>query len=191
MAMWVQRYLFSRKVLADVFQLTNGEGNYLRHLTLSAQLARSARRRECADDADIADSGIAQAYIAWKDSLSLQDKPLRLPGLSYTDEQLFFVSFARIWASIARPAAAVQQVRTDPHSPRYWRTTGTLRNLEAFHKAWGCKAGSGVSRRCLEEEEIRADGSDESAQEGSVCVVVSVGRRVAEKERRRDRPRVR
>lgn len=95
---------------------------------------------------DIADSGLAQAYIAWKDSLNAdKSKPLRLPGLDYTDDQLFFVAYARVWAQVTRPAVAVQRVRTDPHSPPYWRATGTLRNLEAFHEAFKCKVGSGVS----------------------------------------------
>lgn len=93
---------------------------------------------------DIADSGLAQAYIAWKDSTSLLSKEDwdRLPGLNYSPEQLFFLSFARAWVQLTRPATAVSRVRTDPHSPPYWRATGTLKNLDAFHKAWGCKSGT-------------------------------------------------
>jgi endothelin-converting enzyme len=99
-----------------------------------------------ADIPDIGDSGLAQAYTAWKSvTKSSNTKELRLPGLDYTSEQLFFLSFARIWAQLTRPATAVSRIRTDPHSPPYWRATGTLRNLDVFHKAFGCKAGSRVS----------------------------------------------
>jgi endothelin-converting enzyme len=100
---------------------------------------------------DIADSGLAQAYTAWKSSLSHssedkdKDAPLRLPGLDYTPDQLFFIAFARVWEQLTRPATAVVRVRTDPHSPPYWRATGTLRNLGAFHEAFECKVGSKVS----------------------------------------------
>lgn len=96
---------------------------------------------------DIADSGLAQAYGAWKASLktSADQTGLRLPGLDFSEDQLFFISFARIWANLIRPASAVSRVRTDPHSPAYWRVTGPLRNMEAFHKAFGCKTGSPVS----------------------------------------------
>ncbi|OWT41367.1 endothelin-converting enzyme [Cryptococcus neoformans] len=91
---------------------------------------------------DIADSGLAQAYAAWKTSVSDGPSSERLPGLDYSDDQLFFLAFARVWAQLIRPATAVSRIRTDPHSPPYWRVMGTLRNLEAFHQAWGCKTGS-------------------------------------------------
>jgi endothelin-converting enzyme len=94
---------------------------------------------------DIGDSGLAQAYSAWKAVTKSSSKELRLPGLDYTPEQLFFLSFARIWAQLVRPATAVSRIRTDPHSPPYWRATGTLRNFDVFHKAFNCKAGSRVS----------------------------------------------
>jgi len=92
---------------------------------------------------DIADSGLAQAYIAWRNTAET-NSTVRLPGLDYTDEQLFFLAYARVWAQLTRPATAVSRVRTDPHSPPYWRAIGTLRNLKAFHEAFQCKSGSGV-----------------------------------------------
>ncbi|WVN86683.1 uncharacterized protein L203_101855 [Cryptococcus depauperatus CBS 7841] len=93
---------------------------------------------------DIGDSGLAQAFIAWKNSVSSESTSERLPGLDYSDDQLFFLAFARIWAQLTRPATAVSRIRTDPHSPPYWRTIGTLRNLPAFHEAFHCKVGSGM-----------------------------------------------
>ncbi|WVQ78577.1 hypothetical protein IAT38_000663 [Cryptococcus sp. DSM 104549] len=102
---------------------------------------------------DIADSGLAQAFSAWKSSTDLTPSE-RLPGLDYSDEQLFFLAFARVWAQLTRPATAVSRVRTDPHSPPYWRAVGTLRNLDAFHKAFGCKAGSGMNPPKKEQCEL-------------------------------------
>ena len=100
---------------------------------------------------------------------------MTLPGLKYTHEQLFFLSFARIWASTAsyvfslflcstesltqflsrfaipffRPAQAVAGVRTDPHSPNKFRIEGTLRNFPKFAETWQCKEGSRVSHVSL------------------------------------------
>ncbi len=93
--------------------------------------------------------------MAWKQLLadSAQPAELRLPGLAFTDDQLFFIAFARVWANLVRPATAVSHVRNDPHSPNYWRTTGTLRNLEPFHRAFGCKVGSGVSAHSADDSE--------------------------------------
>ncbi|KIR28825.1 endothelin-converting enzyme [Cryptococcus deuterogattii LA55] len=62
------------------------------------------------------------AYTAWKSSIPDGSSSERLPGLDYSDEQLFFIAFARVWAQLIRPATAVSRIRTDPHSPPYWRT---------------------------------------------------------------------
>jgi endothelin-converting enzyme len=92
---------------------------------------------------NIGDSGIIQAYRAWKAqySASLKDgNEYTLPGLPYTKEQLFFIAFGRVWAQNIKPAAAVQRVRTDPHSPNNFRVEGTLFNVPEFAKAFNCSA---------------------------------------------------
>jgi endothelin-converting enzyme len=102
---------------------------------------------------NIGDSGLIQAYRAWKmqysDSLQA-GKEYALPGLPYTKEQLFFISFGRVWAQNIKPAAAVQRVRTDPHSPNSYRVEGTLSNVPEFAKAFNCSAKAKV-RRCASE----------------------------------------
>ncbi|KXN90536.1 Endothelin-converting enzyme 1 [Leucoagaricus sp. SymC.cos] len=65
-----------------------------------------------------------------------------LPGLNYTREQLFFISFGRIWARAMKPAAAVQRIRTDPHSPSRYRVDGTVSNIPEFAKAFNCPKGA-------------------------------------------------
>ncbi|KZV86541.1 zincin [Exidia glandulosa HHB12029] len=94
---------------------------------------------------NIGDSGIVQAFRAWHaqfdDSFAAGNEYI-LPGLNYTREQLFFIAFGRIWASITRPATALQLVRVDPHSPNRFRVEGTLYNTPEFAKAFNCKPGS-------------------------------------------------
>ncbi|KAF8610076.1 zincin [Ceratobasidium sp. AG-I] len=87
---------------------------------------------------NLADSGVIQAYRAWK-SVSNANADFTLPGLNYTQEQLFWISFGRIWATKIKPAYAVQRARTDPHSPGLYRVDGTLSNIPAFAEAFGCK----------------------------------------------------
>lgn len=107
---------------------------------------------------NIGDSGIIQAYRAWKaqfnDSLKAGNEYL-LPGLNHTRydiadlmscithtavcrDQLFFIAFGRIWAENIKPEALVQRVRTDPHSPNQYRVDGTLHNIPEFAKAFNC-----------------------------------------------------
>lgn len=92
----------------------------------------------------IGDLGLIQAYNAWKEAEE-EEKSLRLPGLNFTDEQLFFISFARGWARHTRPAETLNRIKTDPHAPTKWRVDGTLRNTPEFAKAFGCPMNSSVS----------------------------------------------
>ncbi|QRW00071.1 endothelin-converting enzyme [Ceratobasidium sp. AG-Ba] len=98
---------------------------------------------------NLADSGLIQAYRAWK-SVSNAKSDFTLPGLDYTQDQLFWISFARIWATKIKPAYAVQRARTDPHSPGLYRVDGTLSNIPAFAEAFSCKKNTKMNpeKRC-------------------------------------------
>jgi endothelin-converting enzyme len=69
------------------------------------------------------DAGLRVAWKAWKDSLAAEghhQQKLKLPGLAdYTDEQLFFLAFGRIWASTSTPASAKvsSPLRSSPALP--------------------------------------------------------------------------
>ncbi|KAJ7724074.1 hypothetical protein DFH07DRAFT_871903 [Mycena maculata] len=105
---------------------------------------------------NIGDTGLIQAYRAWKaqfsSSLMAGDEYL-LPGLNYTREQLFFISFARIWGNNIKTAAQVQRVRTDPHSPNIFRVDGTVFNIPEFAAAFNCpktaKLNPPPEKQCL------------------------------------------
>ncbi|KAJ7261339.1 hypothetical protein B0H12DRAFT_1106346 [Mycena haematopus] len=105
---------------------------------------------------NIGDTGLIQAYRAWKaqysDSLQAGNEFL-LPGMNYTREQLFFISFGRIWANTMKAAAQVQRVRTDPHSPNIYRVDGTLSNVPEFAAAFNCsktaKLNPPPEKQCL------------------------------------------
>ena len=72
-----------------------------------------------------------------------------MPGLSYSGRQLFWVSYARNWCSVRRPASLkdqvgdmdkecivlnniLDQVLTDPHSPARFRINGPISNQPKF-----------------------------------------------------------
>ncbi|KAF8421477.1 peptidase family M13 [Tirmania nivea] len=89
---------------------------------------------------NIADAGgLNAAFSAWKKRDAQNPSP-ELPGLQgrLTKEQLFFVSYARTWCSKIRKEAAVDRVRTDPHSPAWVRVLGTTANALAFLEAFNC-----------------------------------------------------
>ncbi|PPR08078.1 hypothetical protein CVT24_010539 [Panaeolus cyanescens] len=105
---------------------------------------------------NIGDTGLIQAYRAWKSQYKDSERAgneYLLPGLDFTREQLFFLSFARIWARAMKPAAAVQRIRTDPHSPSRFRVDGTVSNIPEFAKAFNCsnkaKLNPPKDKRCI------------------------------------------
>lgn len=97
---------------------------------------------ELTNGENIADiGGLRVAYRAWQTASQREGegRPAPVPGL--TDDQLFFVSFAQGWCSLATDEYLTMQVRSDPHSPARYRVIGTLSQLPEFHKAFSCEAG--------------------------------------------------
>lgn len=67
---------------------------------------------------NIADSGgIGASFHSWKNNKKACSNK-NLPGLSaWSQEQLFFISYANWWCSKTTPEAAAAGVYTDPHAP--------------------------------------------------------------------------
>ncbi|GAB3573895.1 M13 family metallopeptidase [Hymenobacter daeguensis] len=87
--------------------------------------------------------GLTIAYQAF------QKTPQYKAGKSidgFTPAQRFFLGYAQIWRTNARPEFLRQQVQTDPHSPAQFRTNGPLQNMPEFHGAFGCKDGDKMVR---------------------------------------------
>ncbi|CAF0883727.1 unnamed protein product [Adineta ricciae] len=93
---------------------------------------------------NIADNGgIKISYLAYqklKGHLTQSDHNLRLPGLDYTNDQLFFLAFAHTWCNIETTNAMHFDLTNDPHSPARFRIKGTLQNSDEFAKAFDCKS---------------------------------------------------
>jgi putative endopeptidase len=85
--------------------------------------------------ADVA--GIAAAYDGYRASYAGNEAPAS-QGLS--GDQRFFVSFAQIWRSKARPEAMRSSLITNSHSPGEFRAA-TVRNTDAWYGAFGVKPG--------------------------------------------------
>jgi putative endopeptidase len=71
-----------------------------------------------------------------------------------TPEQRFFLSWAQIWRTNARPEYLRQQVLTDPHSPAQFRTNGPLMNMPQFFEAFGCKDDAKMVRAQQERAKV-------------------------------------
>lgn len=83
--------------------------------------------------------GVAIAYDALQAYMKEHGRPKNINGL--TPEQRFFIAWAQVWMTKARPAALRLQVATDPHAVAEYRTFGPLVNMPEFHKAFEIRPG--------------------------------------------------
>ncbi|CDW57428.1 Peptidase family M13 containing protein [Trichuris trichiura] len=120
---------------------------------------RLTQGENIADNAGVKEAYLASDFLAYKNYIMNNGKEEpRLPGLvNMTNDQIFFLSYAnvsfsplypvgnvgkRFWCGHKKPAASLQQVLTDPHSPEMFRVIGVLSNLDEFAKTFNCKPGS-------------------------------------------------
>ena len=82
--------------------------------------------------------GLNMAYTAYHKSLNGKEAPV-IDGL--TGDQRFFLSWAQVWRAKYRDGVLREQVLSDVHSPAYFRVNGTVRNMEAWYRAFDVKPG--------------------------------------------------
>jgi putative endopeptidase len=83
--------------------------------------------------------GVNVAYDALKMYLKDKGNPGLIDG--FTQEQRFFISWATIWRTKSTDAALINQVKTDPHTPGYFRAIGPIENVNGFFEAFDVKDG--------------------------------------------------
>lgn len=83
--------------------------------------------------------GVSVAYEALQMYLNDHGNPGLISG--YTQDQRFFMSWATVWRTKSTDQYSQNQVKTDPHSPGYYRAFAPLLNVDAFHKAFQTKPG--------------------------------------------------
>lgn len=89
---------------------------------------------------NIADlGGVNVAYDGLQMYLKDNGNPGEIDDLS--PEKRFFISWATIWRTKSRDEALKNQVKSDFHSPGYFRAIGPLENVNAFHEAFNIKEG--------------------------------------------------
>ena len=85
--------------------------------------------------------GLTVAYHAYRLSLGGEEAPV-IDG--YTGDQRFFMSWAQVWRRKFREENLRQRLVTGPHSPDEYRTTGIVRNMDAWYAAFDVKPGDAM-----------------------------------------------
>ncbi|XP_017773210.1 PREDICTED: membrane metallo-endopeptidase-like 1 [Nicrophorus vespilloides] len=92
---------------------------------------------------NIADFGGAKtSYIGYIRWMRKYGPDMKLPGLNYTDKQMYWLSLANIWCANERPESLKFSLLTDVHAPSKFRVNGPLRNIPMFAADFKCPHGS-------------------------------------------------
>ncbi|GAB0155320.1 M13 family metallopeptidase [Chryseobacterium sp. Alg-005] len=95
---------------------------------------------------NIADlGGVNIAYDALQMYLKDKGNPGSISG--YTQDQRFFMSWATVWRTLSSEKYMINQVKTDPHSPGYFRSFGPIINVDSFYKAFDVKEGDKLYKK--------------------------------------------
>jgi putative endopeptidase len=96
---------------------------------------------------NIADlGGLNVAYDALQDALKKNPSEAQQKIDGYTEDQRFFLSWARVWRNNTREKQAMLYLNIDPHAPASLRAIGAPSNMPAFAEAFQCKAGEPMVR---------------------------------------------
>jgi putative endopeptidase len=90
--------------------------------------------------------GLNAAYDALQMALARNPAEARRKIDGYTQDQRFFLNWARVWRGSIRPEAQLTLLNTDPHAPAQFRAIGAPSNMPAFAQAFQCKAGDKMVR---------------------------------------------
>lgn len=92
---------------------------------------------------NIADQGgLTVAHLALQLALKGANAPEQIDGL--TQDQRFFIAYARLWGQNISQQEILRLTKIDPHSLGLLRVNQALKNISAFVKAFDLKEGDGM-----------------------------------------------
>ena len=92
---------------------------------------------------NIADhGGVKESLRAYERLVALKGQEPKLPGLPYSQNQLFWLSNAMMSCRVIRPEALKEQILKKVRSPARFRINGPLSNMVEFSRDWNCPVGT-------------------------------------------------
>jgi putative endopeptidase len=90
--------------------------------------------------------GLNAAYDALQMALKANPAEASKQIDGYSQDQRFFLNWARVWRSSMRDKSAELLINTNPHAPESLRAIGAPSNMPAFATAFQCKPGDAMVR---------------------------------------------
>lgn len=102
---------------------------------------------------NIADlGGVNISFDALQMYLNDHGNPGEING--YTQNQRFFMSWATVWRTLQKEEVLINQIKTNEHSPGYYRAFGPLVNTDAWYEAFDVKPGDKLYKKPEERVKI-------------------------------------
>jgi len=96
---------------------------------------------------NIADlGGLNVAYDALQAALAANPDEASRKIDGYTEDQRFFMNWARVWRGSVREQRQLVLLNIDPHAPAKFRAIAPPSNMPAFARAFQCKPGDAMVR---------------------------------------------
>jgi putative endopeptidase len=86
------------------------------------------------------------AYDALQNALKKNPDEAQQKIDGYTQDQRYFLSWARVWRNSTREKQALLRLNIDPHAPASLRAIGAPSNMTAFSDAFQCKPADPMVR---------------------------------------------
>ncbi|GGY24140.1 peptidase [Rhodanobacter panaciterrae] len=90
--------------------------------------------------------GLNAAYDALQMALKSNPEEASKQIDGYSQDQRFFLNWARVWRGSMRDKTAELLINTNPHAPESLRAIGAPSNMPAFATAFQCKPGDAMVR---------------------------------------------
>ena len=91
-----------------------------------------------------------KTYKAWEEAQNKSEA--RLPGLNYTNDQVYFIQFAQRWCRVQTDQYLIKLIKGDDrHSPNDARVYGTIANSPHFGQIFKCANGTKMNpvKKCI------------------------------------------
>lgn len=95
--------------------------------------------------------GMISAYWAYRDLSEKIGPEPELPGFSYNNRQMFWISLANSWCRKYRLKTLQNRMEKDTHCPAEFRIIGSLSNIPEFAEDFNCPKGSPMNplKKCI------------------------------------------
>ncbi|XP_043468691.1 neprilysin-2-like [Leptopilina heterotoma] len=124
-----------KEFLSKIECLIHQYGNY-------TDVNRNVKGERTQDENFADNGGVEVAYLAYEEYMRTHSSDLLLPGVNFTQRQLFWISFAQTYCEKITQEEMNSMIMYDNHSPYEFRVIGSLTNRPEFARDFQCVLGT-------------------------------------------------